>query len=309
MPTDAPDWLADHPPLKPGQLRQINQVFRRRVQAVQSVDTMIASDRGARCAAHGMLHDTYIVFSSDNGLHTGEYRLMPGKLTAFDTDIHVPLVVAGPGVPAGQTNDAMAENVDLAKTFAAIAGTTMPSDGHSLLPLLRGKEPSRLARRDPRRAPRPGHRAEATQTSRHRVSGNPPSYEAIRTPDFLYVEYRDGEREFYDLRTRPVTSSTTSSRTLSPDELAQLHERLLALENCHTGASCWAAGAHQRSSRQHRRDAGEASRASRSTRTSTSARPGSRADRDYACTAAERAARARCRRAPRPPARPGLEGR
>ena len=54
------------------------------------------------------------MFSSDNGLHTGEYRLMPGKLTAFDTDIHVPLVIVGPGVPAGQSTDAMTENVDLA---------------------------------------------------------------------------------------------------------------------------------------------------------------------------------------------------
>lgn len=238
MPTDAPDWLADHQPLKPRQLRRINRVFRRRVQDVQSVDDLIAAIERA-LAAHGMLHDTYIVFSSDNGLHTGEYRLMPGKLTAFDTDIHVPLVVAGPGVPAGQTNDAMAENVDLAKTFAAIAGTTMPSDGHSLLPLLRGKEPSGW-----RDAILVEHHGPVTSRSdpdlQTRVSGNPPSYEAVRTPDFLYVEYRDGEREFYDLRSDPYEIHNLA-RMLTPDELAQLHERLLALENCHTGASCWAA--------------------------------------------------------------------
>ena len=51
--------------------------------------------------ANGLSSDTYLVFSSDNGLHTGEYRLMPGKLTAFDTDIRVPLIVTGPGVPSG----------------------------------------------------------------------------------------------------------------------------------------------------------------------------------------------------------------
>ena len=72
----------------------------------------------------GWPNDTYIVFSSDNGLHTGEYRLTPGKLTAFDTDIHVPLVVTGPGVPAGTSNNAMTENVDLAETFAQMGGTT-----------------------------------------------------------------------------------------------------------------------------------------------------------------------------------------
>ena len=78
------------------------------------------------------------IFSSDNGLHTGEYRLMPGKLTAFDTDIHVPLVVTGPGCRPDPRPSAMAENVDLAKTFAAIAGGKMHGDGHSLLPLFHG---------------------------------------------------------------------------------------------------------------------------------------------------------------------------
>ncbi len=48
-------------------------------------------------SADGLAGSTYLVFSSDNGLHTGEYRLMPGKLTAFDTDIRVPLVATGPG--------------------------------------------------------------------------------------------------------------------------------------------------------------------------------------------------------------------
>ena len=238
MPTHAPRWLADHQPLSPGQIRYINHVFRRRVQAVQSVDAMITRIEAA-LQANGMLDDTYIVFSSDNGLHTGEYRLMPGKLTAFDTDIHVPLVVAGPGVPAGETNDAMAENVDLAKTFAAIAGTHMPSDGHSLMPLLRGEDPPdwRDAILVEHHGPVMNPDDPDIQNSR---SGNPPSYEAMRTPDFLYVEYRNGQREFYDLRTDPFELHNIAS-SLSPEERELLHSELLALENCHTGPGCWAA--------------------------------------------------------------------
>ena len=122
LPTHAPRWLAGHPPLTGGQIDQIDTAFRRRAQSVQAVDDMIGTIEQA-LAADGVASNTYIVFSSDNGLHTGEYRLMPGKLTAFDTDIHVPLVVAGPGVPAGASTDAMTENIDLAKTFAAIGGT------------------------------------------------------------------------------------------------------------------------------------------------------------------------------------------
>ena len=51
------------------------------VQAVQSVDRMIAALQRTLRATH-QEHNTYIVFSSDNGLHLGEHRLLAGKLTA-----------------------------------------------------------------------------------------------------------------------------------------------------------------------------------------------------------------------------------
>ncbi|WP_439381439.1 sulfatase/phosphatase domain-containing protein [Amycolatopsis lexingtonensis] len=67
------------------------------------------------------------MFTSDNGYHMGEYRLTPGKQTAFDTDVHVPLV----------------ENIDLRPTFEALAGAKTPAevDGESLVPLLNGTAP------------------------------------------------------------------------------------------------------------------------------------------------------------------------
>ena len=70
--------------------------------------------------------NTYIVFSSDNGFHLGQHRLTPGKLTAFDTDVRVPLIVAGPGVRAGRTVDAMTENIDLCPTFAELGRAPAP---------------------------------------------------------------------------------------------------------------------------------------------------------------------------------------
>ena len=179
------------------------------------------------------------MFSSDNGLHTGEYRLMPGKLTAFDTDIHVPLVVVGPGVPAGTSTDAMAENIDLAKTFASIGGTDLPGDGHSLLPLLDGSQPA-----DWRNAVLIEHHGSDLSGQdpdyQQPPAGNPRTYEAMRTSTFLYVEYNDGEREFYDLKTDPFELDNLAG-SLPSDELAILHADLSAMENCHDGASCWQA--------------------------------------------------------------------
>ena len=239
LPVNAPRWLAGRPPLTSAQIGRINRAFRRRVQAVQAVDDMIASIETTLSKRH-LLNDTYIVFSSDNGLHTGEYRLMPGKLTAFDTDIHVPLIVAGPGIPPDSSSDAITQNTDLAPTFAALGGGSMSSDGHSLVPLLRGGLPT-----DWRTAALVEHHGPATDPSdpdaQTSADGNPTTYEAMRTADYLYVEYADGEREFYDLRTDPDELDNIAS-SLSADQLSGLHQALTQLQNCHGSTSCWAAG-------------------------------------------------------------------
>jgi len=238
LPTDPPRWLAGHRRLTRTQISRIDAAFRRRAQSVQAVDRMIGEIEQT-LAADGVARDTYLIFSSDNGLHTGEYRLMPGKLTAFDTDIHVPLVVVGPGVPAGRTTPRMAENIDLAKTFTAIGATTIRSDGHSLLGLMHGKTA-------------PGWR-NAILVEHHggpmsvldpdyqqSPSGSPTTYEAMRTPSFLYVEYADGEREFYELRTDPFELHNLAT-DLGTSQLALLHRELARLEHCHGGRQCWAA--------------------------------------------------------------------
>jgi N-acetylglucosamine-6-sulfatase len=239
LPTNPPEWLAGHKPLSARQIREINQAYQERVEDVQSVDNLVTSIERT-LVEHRELSNTYIVFSSDNGLHTGEYRLMPGKLTAFDTDIRVPLVVAGPGVRAGSSTDAMTENIDLAKTFTAIGGTSMPGDGHSLMPLLKGEQPTDW--RDAVLVEHHGPDLGRTDPDAQNFdSGNPTTYEAMRTPDFLYVEYADGEREYYDLRTDPYELDNIA-RDLSPAELARLHRELGALKRCHGGTACWAAG-------------------------------------------------------------------
>jgi arylsulfatase A-like enzyme len=238
LPTDAPRWLANRPPLRFLQLAKINRDFRRRAQSVQAVDKMIG-DVEQTLQADGQAANTYLVFSSDNGYHMGDYRLMPGKLTAFDTDIHVPLVVVGPGVPPGSTTDAVAENIDLAKTFSALGGTDLAGDGRSLVPVLQGGHPadwrnaaliehhgSDLSGRDP----------DYQQTP----AGNPRTYEAMRTPSFLYVEYDDGEREFYDLGSDPFELHNIAA-SLSDARLQQLHDELMAMADCHDSDACWRA--------------------------------------------------------------------
>lgn len=193
----------------------------------------------AELVTTGQTRNTYFVFSSDNGYHTGEYRLMPGKLTAFNTDIRVPLVVSGPGVPAGTRTSAITQNIDLAETFAAMGGTSLSADGHSLMPLLTGQSVPgwRNAALVEHHGPDFNPSDPDRQTG---LSGNPTTYEALRTADYLYVEYRDDEREFYDLRSDPFQLHNTIASLTLP-QLGQLHTELAQLEGCHTATSCWAA--------------------------------------------------------------------
>jgi N-acetylglucosamine-6-sulfatase len=237
LPTGAPLWLSHHAALTARQKAVIDRVFRRRAQSVQAVDLMIAEIEQT-LRARGLSNSTYIVFSSDNGLHTGEYRLMPGKLTAFDTDIHVPLVVTGPGVRAGGTTANVAENVDLAKTFASIGGARLRGDGRSLLPVFHGQVAGGW-----RNAALIEHHSPLITTLdpdlQQPASGRPTTYEAMRTRDYLYVEYADGELEFYDLRRDPFELHNLIS-SLTPGQLSQLHLELMAMAHCR-GARCWTA--------------------------------------------------------------------
>ena len=239
---DAAKWLFTHPPLTDADLTQIDKVFRKRAQSVQAIDKMIG-DVQAAVAAAGKQQDTYFVFSSDNGLHMGEHRMLPGKMTAFDIDIHVPLIVTGPGIAAGRTVDAVTENIDLAPTFAELGGTQMPGnvDGRSLVPLLRGQTVA-----DWRTVALVEHRgslnkdAKGDPDSPEPRSGNPPSYEAIRTVTGVYVEYVDGEKEYHDFASDPQELRNTF-KSLPSSEQATLHAMLAALKNCHDAKGCLAA--------------------------------------------------------------------
>jgi N-acetylglucosamine-6-sulfatase len=255
---DAPPWLAGRGPLSLGQRDRIDSLYRDRARSVVAVDDMVGALID-HLRATGQLDNTYFVFSSDNGFHMGEHRLQPGKLTAFDTDIRVPLIVSGPGVAPGTHIRALAQNTDLAPTFETLAGAQPPADvdGRSLTGLLHGDP----VPADWRTATLVEHRH---ITRRHgfdpdvqtRASGDPPSYTALRTAGATYVEYADGERELYDDRFDP-DQLRNAYGALTISQRGALHRELRRLVNCHGTASCATAPAPRagRAARRHRRRA------------------------------------------------------
>lgn len=240
---EAPHWLHGIQALSTGDIEEIDRDFRKRAQSVLAVDAMIGEIEAA-VTAIGQQNNTYFVFSSDNGLHMGEHRLMPGKMTAYDIDIHVPLIVTGPKVPGGITADEVVENVDLCPTFIEMAGApALPVvDGHSFNELLKGKPAKQW-----RKATLIEHHGPLLDPddpdNPHARSGNPPSYEALRSRTELYVEYNDGEREYHALTSDPDELHNTFS-SLSPADKARLGVALSAMRDCHDSETCWNAGSY-----------------------------------------------------------------
>jgi arylsulfatase A-like enzyme len=91
-------------------------------------------------------NNTIIVFSADSGVSRGSHGLI-GKQNLYEADsVRVPLIIAGPGIPAGKRTDAMCYLFDVLPTLGRRCGVPAPktSEGIDLGPTLR--DPSQPAR-------------------------------------------------------------------------------------------------------------------------------------------------------------------
>jgi N-acetylglucosamine-6-sulfatase len=262
--SDKPTWIRDNPPLSPDRIAYMEELRKKRLRSMLAVDDMVG-DLFDALRESGELDNTYVFFTSDNGYHLGQHRLAAGKWTAYEEDIRVPLLVRGPGVPEGEKLPHMVLNNDLAPTFADLAGIEPPEfvDGRSLAPLL-DETPTpeedwrtrflveAVAERGA--VPRPPFVEESEVTPL--VSGDPlpndwrktssaradsseewgrPWFKALRTQEYLFVEYKTGEHELYDLRDDPHQLENLYDEA-PEDLLKQLNAQLDALRQCEADA-------------------------------------------------------------------------
>jgi arylsulfatase A-like enzyme len=214
--SDKPAYIRELAPLNQKQLEQAERFRRQQLAAARAVDDAVRALVRTLKARH-MLKTTMIVFASDNGVSWGEHQLIAArKVVPYEQSIRVPLVIRyDPLMHARSREDRrLALNIDLAPTFAALTGRTMPgAEGRSLLPLLAGRRPA--WRHD--------------FLVEHLV-GQPqrdvPTYCAVRGGRYKYVLYQTGEEELYDLQLdADELENQASSPTLAPLK-ARLRSRL-----------------------------------------------------------------------------------
>ena len=90
--------------------------------------------------ATGHLDNTIIIYTADHGLAVGQHGLL-GKQNLYNHSIHVPSIFAGPGIPEGETVDALTYLYDVFPTVCDLTDVTCPdtTEGRSLVPLMDGR--------------------------------------------------------------------------------------------------------------------------------------------------------------------------
>jgi choline-sulfatase len=90
--------------------------------------------------ADGRLPETLVVVVGDHGEMLGEHGEQTHGYFIYDAAVHIPLIVAGPGLAAKEIRDQV-RIVDVMPTALDLLGTAAPKavQGVSLLPLLRGE--------------------------------------------------------------------------------------------------------------------------------------------------------------------------
>jgi N-acetylglucosamine-6-sulfatase len=257
---DKPSWLSVNPLLTDAEINKMDELYRQRVRSMQAVDEMIARIVST-LKETGQLDNTYIIFTSDNGYHLGQHRLLAGKGKPYDEDIVVPFIIRGPGILPGENlKGYLTGNVDIAPTIAELAGIIPPAyvDGRSLVPLWSASRPSEKDWRQGYLIEYYGSEAESVSNTQSNIqlaglntvdqllepadpdalrqSAPPADFFAIRTTQYLYVEYQGGERELYDMVRDPLQLDNLVS-TADPGLLNQLSSWLKTLASC-SAESC-----------------------------------------------------------------------
>jgi N-acetylglucosamine-6-sulfatase len=131
-----PSWIQALDAPSPIDLSATNGTERQRLQELADVDDTIG-EVWTYLVETGLIDDTVVIISSDNGNHMFEHRVVQlSKNTPYDISAKVPLVLAGAGIDEGSTLDMPVYAAqDVTATAVDIAGADpgTPVDGISLL--------------------------------------------------------------------------------------------------------------------------------------------------------------------------------
>ncbi len=205
-------------------LNELSEADRKRILAIYyGMITFIDDAVGRLMAAleeQGILDNTLVLFTADHGCFAGHFGL-PGKTGAFyDSLVRIPLLLAGPDVPAGTHSRALVSNIDFMPTMLEYLGLPVPQTvgGRSFMPVINNPD---LSHREevfaecgiPERPPEPfPHREYAAENAvRSEEAGwfwfvdytTKGRCAMIKRGDWKYCRYAFDTEELYNLKDDP----------------------------------------------------------------------------------------------------------
>ncbi|RWA14850.1 hypothetical protein EKO27_g255 [Xylaria grammica] len=237
-------WIKNQELLNDTTIEKLDGLYRARTQSLLGVDDIVG-DVIAKLEERGILDNTYVIYTSDNGWHIGNHRVSAGKSLHYREDSNVPFIVRGPGVPANKTSILPGAHLDLAPTFLVIAGLTPDDEGYP--PFLDGRsllEDWKNPEGEPARCPVSGGGREVInveywgrgeeETPWGVIPHPNNSYKTIRVvrPDgatYLYSKWCTGEAELYDTASDPGELTNLALNADQDEEMSRLLSRLNGL--------------------------------------------------------------------------------
>jgi len=184
--SDKPLWIRSLPLLSNQTITKNDANRRAGLETLQAVDRATAAIINELNATN-RLNDTIIIYTSDNGFSWGEHR-WDNKFCIYEECVRVPFWF-WTGYTTGRVDNSIISNIDIAPTLADLAGFIPPSkvNGASFANLvINANAPWR------------------NETLIEFDEINPAlhdmrTFEAVRTHQYVYAEYVNGDRELYDL--------------------------------------------------------------------------------------------------------------
>lgn len=163
----------------------------------------------------GLSENTRVLYTSDHGDNLGARGLW-GKSTMYEEVAGIPMIIAGPEIPAGRKVSTPASLVDTYPFIMQCAGEDKPAhyDGHpgvSLAELAQGAQPDRNV------------------LSEYHGMGSTTGAFMIRHGRYKYVHYAAYAPQLYDLETDPEELNDLAGSAAHAAALAECRERLFAI--------------------------------------------------------------------------------
>jgi N-acetylglucosamine-6-sulfatase len=172
----------------------------------------------------GVLDETLILFTSDNGYFFGEHGFSIERRMPYDESIRSPILVRyPPRIPANTIVDELALSIDVAPTLLEYGGADIADDiqGRSLVPLLSGRD---------------AEWRESVLVEFYTYENPMPwltsmDYKAVRTRRYKYIHWVKHEAELYDIVADPYETRNLIDEPGMEEVVARLRSELGRLAN------------------------------------------------------------------------------